>query len=289
MENFENTCFVIMPFSSPPGYDSDHFTKVYEQIFKPAIEKAGYKAHRADEDKLSTSIVEKIFKAVSECPIALCDLSSGNPNVLYELGLRNAYDLPVVLVKDDKTKFIFDVSGISTIQYDSHRLYENVETAKKNITEALTEYKKKSENNEEIPTVAKIVRVTAAQQLGTISSDGTNNTNLMFQMIMDEVNNIKRTLSNNGMPTNDDFNLPDNIVEYLFSIRENTSDSEIGEYIEKLKFRYPMVRFEIMFEIGDTSTEKKVWITAKKSDHRHLKKILIDAAKDGILINPQRI
>ena len=45
--------------------------------------------------------------------MAVCDLSDQNPNVLYELGLRQAYDKPVVLIKDDITKEIFDVSGIN--------------------------------------------------------------------------------------------------------------------------------------------------------------------------------
>jgi hypothetical protein len=38
--DFENTCFVIMPISQPKsGYDDDpdHFTMVYNQIFIPAI------------------------------------------------------------------------------------------------------------------------------------------------------------------------------------------------------------------------------------------------------------
>lgn len=34
-------CFVIMPISDQGDYPKGHFTKVYEQIFKPAIEDAG--------------------------------------------------------------------------------------------------------------------------------------------------------------------------------------------------------------------------------------------------------
>lgn len=80
-------CFVIMPISDQPGYSAEHFTKVYEQIFIPAIEKAGYKADRVDKDNISDSIIYKIFKRIQNSEMALCDLSSRNPNVLYELGL----------------------------------------------------------------------------------------------------------------------------------------------------------------------------------------------------------
>lgn len=97
-------CFVIMPISDQGDYPSGHFTKVYEQIFKPAIEDAGYQPYRVDEDKISNSIINKIFDAVQNCSMALCDLSNCNPNVLYELGIRQAYDKPVVLVQDEKTE-----------------------------------------------------------------------------------------------------------------------------------------------------------------------------------------
>ena len=35
-------CFVIMPISDQVGYDSGHFAKVYEDIFKPACAVAGF-------------------------------------------------------------------------------------------------------------------------------------------------------------------------------------------------------------------------------------------------------
>ena len=58
--------------------------------------------------------------------MALCDLSNRNPNVLYELGLRQAYDKPVVLVQDDKTERIFDVSGINTVSYKKAIVYMKI-------------------------------------------------------------------------------------------------------------------------------------------------------------------
>ena len=109
-------CFVIMPISDQGDYSKGHFQKVFEQIFKPAIWDAGYEAYRVDQDKISSPIINKIFEAIQDCPMALCDLSNRNPNVLYELGLRQAYDKPVVLVQDEKNPRIFDVSGINTVQ-----------------------------------------------------------------------------------------------------------------------------------------------------------------------------
>ena len=52
-------CFVIMPISDQGDYPEGHFKKVYEQIFKPAIEVAGYEAFRVDENKMCDSIMKK--------------------------------------------------------------------------------------------------------------------------------------------------------------------------------------------------------------------------------------
>lgn len=161
--NEKEKCFVIMPISDQGDYPKGHFQKVYEQIFVPAIEEAGYDAFRVDEDNMCTQIVEKIFKAIQECPMALCDLSNRNPNVLYELGIRQAYDKPVVLVQDDKTERIFDISGINTISYNSSRLYEEVLDARGKITEAILTMKEGRHTS--------IIKVLKAQAASADSED----------------------------------------------------------------------------------------------------------------------
>lgn len=126
-----------MPFSDPEGYAPGHFCKVYDQIIEPAITDAGFVPVRVDENKISDQIITKIFDGIITCEMAICDLSSNNPNVLYELGLRHAYDKPVVLIHDDRTNRIFDIQGISIIQYRSSRLYDEVIDDRKKISESI--------------------------------------------------------------------------------------------------------------------------------------------------------
>ena len=83
-----NTCFVIMPISDCEGYEPGHFLRVYEDIIKPAVERSGYTPQRADETKNSNLIQLDILKKLIDAPIAICDLSTRNPNVLFELGIR---------------------------------------------------------------------------------------------------------------------------------------------------------------------------------------------------------
>lgn len=185
MNNEKEKCFVIMPISDQGDYPKGHFEKVYEQIFVPAIEATGYDAFRVDEDNMCTPIVEKIFKAIQECPMALCDLSNRNPNVLYELGIRQAYDKPVVLVKDEKTERIFDVSGINTISYMSTRLYEEVLDARKRISDAIISMKEGKQNS--------IIKVLNAQK-AMVSSDSMTKEEkieILLSGLVKDVNDLK--------------------------------------------------------------------------------------------------
>lgn len=182
--NKEKRCFVMMPISDQGDYPSGHFDKVYNQIFQPAIKKAGYKPYRVDENTISDSIVNKIFEAIQNCEMALCDLSNRNPNVLYELGLRQAYNKPVVLVCDDKTDKIFDVSGISTVFYKSDRLYENVLEAQGQIHDAL-----EATGEGKAATLVQVVHATEANY-NSAPLDKDEKTDIMLRSILNEVRKL---------------------------------------------------------------------------------------------------
>lgn len=130
-------CLVIMPFSDPNGYESGHFRKIYDHILVPAIAMAGYLPHRIDENTESTMIHGKLLDELINAPMVLCDLSSKNPNVLYELGIRHAFDKPVVLVQEKGQDRIFDIAGLTTVEYRKARLYDEVLDDQKAIAESI--------------------------------------------------------------------------------------------------------------------------------------------------------
>ena len=131
-------CFVIMPISDPEGYKKGHFRYVYEDILIPAIEGAGFEAKRADDDGSSSMIQVNIIRDIIEAPMAVCDLSTRNPNVLFELGIRQAFDLPVVLVQEQGTQRIFDINTINTIDYRKELRYREVMEDRKKIQDAIS-------------------------------------------------------------------------------------------------------------------------------------------------------
>ncbi len=135
----KKTCFVIMPIADMEGYDSGHFTRVYEYLIVPACANAGYEAHRADVVAASNYIIIDILRKIIDSDLVICDLSGRNPNVLYELGVRQAFNLPTVLIKDTKTSRIFDIQGIRCADYNHSLRIDEVRKEQESIRKAIVE------------------------------------------------------------------------------------------------------------------------------------------------------
>ena len=136
-----------MPIADMPGYETGHFSRVYEHVFVPAIEKAGYKPVRADEVKKTNLIVADILRRIIDAEILLCDVSGRNPNVLFELGIAQAFNKRVCLIKDDKTDRIFDIQGLRDTPYEASLRIDGVKKAVAEISDALTATSKPEEHD----------------------------------------------------------------------------------------------------------------------------------------------
>ncbi|EOC3062078.1 hypothetical protein ACINJI_003763 [Cronobacter dublinensis] len=122
----ERTCFAIMPIADHPDYDEGHFGRVYNNLIKPACIQSGFNPIRADDAKASHMIMFDILKNIIECDIAICDLSSKNANVFYELGLRQAFNKKTILITDGRTSTPFDITGFRYVKYDHNLRVDNV-------------------------------------------------------------------------------------------------------------------------------------------------------------------
>ena len=187
-------CFVIMPISDPDGYNKGHFESVYRDIFVPAIKKAEYTPHRVDEDASSGLIQAKIIENLMNAPMAICDLSTRNPNVLFELGLRQAYDKPVVLVQEIGTERIFDINGISCIDYDPSLFYRSVLDIQEKITNAIQE----TEKNPKYNSLATALSISAANYQSKNFTIGELDT-IRWDNIMNQLRDIKIALEKIGL------------------------------------------------------------------------------------------
>ncbi len=104
--------FVLMPFKDP-------FDKYYRAIIKPAIEEANMQCLRADEIFGATEIVKDIWKAIRRSEIVIAELTTRNPNVMYELGLSHAIGKPVIMLSQSIDDVPFDLRSIRCLLYDT--------------------------------------------------------------------------------------------------------------------------------------------------------------------------
>lgn len=127
MSDESKVCFVIMPISDPEGYPPGHFDRVYRYLIQPACRKAGFVPFRADEDNKTNFIVADIVRQIVVSEMTICDLSTRNPNVMYELGIRHAFRKPITLIRDSKTPRVFDIQGLRDLEYDANLRVDNID------------------------------------------------------------------------------------------------------------------------------------------------------------------
>lgn len=116
MNNTNSLCGLIMPISAIDGCNEQHWLDV-KQILTEAIELSGYSANLVSYADDVGIIQKRIIQNLYENPIVVCDVSGKNPNVMFELGMRLAFDKPTIIVKDDKTSYSFDTSPIEYLEY----------------------------------------------------------------------------------------------------------------------------------------------------------------------------
>lgn len=151
-----NDCFIIMPIADHPDYKQGHFKRVYEDIFAPACRAAGYKPVRADDTKQANLIQLDILQKLLESPMAICDLSTRNPNVLFELGLRQAFDKPTILVQEEGTPKIFDINIFRYVEYRNGLDYRDVLADQRTIQEVLEETKQAVIDGKSVNSIIKL-------------------------------------------------------------------------------------------------------------------------------------
>ncbi|MGA6224214.1 hypothetical protein ACPESV_28265 [Streptomyces umbrinus] len=121
------TCFVVGPIGDPyamhgsPEREAyEHHLGIFEQVIAPACERYGIAAVRADGIAHAGDINEQICRHVIESDLVIADVSGGNPNVMYELGLRHITGKPTIHI-GEAGQLPFDIASIRTIRYQRAR------------------------------------------------------------------------------------------------------------------------------------------------------------------------
>lgn len=135
-ENEKLTCGIVMPISAIDGCSESHWADI-QDILTEAIEDAGFDANLVSNADDVGIIHKRIIQNLYDNPIVVCDVSGKNPNVMFELGLRLAFDKPTIIVKDDKTTYSFDTSAIEHLEYPRDLRFSRIVEFKQKLTEKI--------------------------------------------------------------------------------------------------------------------------------------------------------
>lgn len=136
-DNEHLKCGIVMPISASDGYSAEHWIDVKSIIVEAVenIDEVDFTARLVSEADDIGVIQKRIVHGVYGSDVVVCDVSGKNPNVMFELGLRLAFDKPTIIIKDDKTDYMFDTGVIEHLTYPRDLRFQRIVEFKKVLAE----------------------------------------------------------------------------------------------------------------------------------------------------------
>ena len=119
---YQKICFVIMGFGKKTDFSTGktfNLDQTYKNIIKPAVVTAGYECVRADEIMESGIIDKSMYALLMQADLVIADISTYNPNAVYELGVRHAVRpyTTIIIKEDSESKIPFDLDHTRIFKY----------------------------------------------------------------------------------------------------------------------------------------------------------------------------
>lgn len=142
-EKEQKICGIVMPISDCDGCSAVHWQEVLG-IIEEAIKDAEFDGNLVSNTDDVSFIHKTIIQNLYDNPVIVCDVSGKNPNVMFELGLRLAFDKPAIIIKDDKTSYSFDTAGIEHLEYPRDLRFSKIVEFKKKLSDKIKATHKRS-------------------------------------------------------------------------------------------------------------------------------------------------
>lgn len=203
-ENLPKHCGIIMPIADMPGYEPAHWGRVLVMLTE-AIQSAGYTGRLVSDSDEVQVIHTNIVQNIHDDEIVVCDVSGKNANVMFELGLRLAFDKPVIIVKDNATDYSFDTSPIKHIGYRKDLRFDDVIAFKGKVAAAIkSTVKAKQDDPAYSPFLRNFRHITAK----TLGSEEISQSEFLLRRIEDIgslVENLSVNIQRSNSTTNYDW------------------------------------------------------------------------------------
>lgn len=236
-------CGIVMPISTIDGCTEAHWSDVME-IINEAVEDAGFEGELVSNADDVGIIHKRIIQNLYENPIVVCDISGKNPNVMFELGMRLAFDKPTIIIKDDKTAYSFDTSAIEHIEYPRDLRFTKVVEFKKKLADKLRATYKKAQDDPNYTTFLKHFGEFKVAKIEQKEVSGQ-------EFIIEELKNMRRSINRLDSMGRSKYEFERYLGESDIDIcLGDTTSSKRDEAIEFL-MKHPAVKNAGMVERGE--------------------------------------
>lgn len=127
----EKICFIVTAIGESGTPTRERADNVYKYLIAPVCEELGYKPVRVDHVNAVDNINETVINYLKTAPMVVADMTEHNPNAFYELGFRQARELPLVPIIKVGERLPFDVMTTRTVFYDTD--VAKIEDSKENL------------------------------------------------------------------------------------------------------------------------------------------------------------
>jgi hypothetical protein len=156
----KKTCFVIIGFGIKTDFETGrrlNLDRTFENIIKPVFDDLDILCYRACDLEQSGVIDKKMYENILKADFVVADISTLNPNAIYELGVRHALKPNTTIVMaEDKLKIPFDVNSIFIHMYkhlEDDIGFSEVERFRKHLTKQVKKFLLKPETDSPIYTL----------------------------------------------------------------------------------------------------------------------------------------
>lgn len=123
-------CGLVMPISAMDGYLASHWAEVKAIITETLLD---WEVRLVSDADGAGVIQRRIIENLYSDPFVIVDVSGRNPNVMFELGMRLAFDKPTLVIKDSDTPYPFDIAPNEYVEYPRNLRFHGVVEFKKKL------------------------------------------------------------------------------------------------------------------------------------------------------------
>lgn len=105
----EDLVAIMMPFDAA-------FDPVYAAL-RDAVAAVGMSCQRADDIWIDDHVIQDVVSLLCKASLVICDLTSRNANVFYEMGIAHVLAREVIMITQNAQDVPFDVAHIRHVRY----------------------------------------------------------------------------------------------------------------------------------------------------------------------------